>query len=571
MATLTLLRSGDGGKVYELSSPDILIGRSRDCDIVLRYDTVSRRHARVVMEDGLWYVEDAGSTNGTFLNNQRIDGRTQLKHGDVIKVDTFLFGFKQEVASAPAQWAIERPTIDSPLRPAILHEMDVSVELRDRFNADAKFFAMLEMIRTLGNSLAIDEVLAQVLAGVMAVFQQADHACILLSERPDDRLRLAAANARGRTYDESATMRPVDQQLAQLVFTEGKALLSGPRKEGGAPGEQDWSDGSSWSKKRFSGQAPSKTPMHLTWSVEESSGAIAPSMDESAPSVMCAPLRGPSKKRFGVVYVDSFDRFRSFTPTDLDVLVTVAMLAGQAIEHSRTLEAHVASERLAAVGQALASVAHESNNDLLSMHLGLKLLANKVKDRPEESELVSLLNKSQQSLQRVLDEVQGYAAPIQLDRARVSLETVWRQAWAQLESARADRDVSFVESFEGVDLTCQVDAFRLKHAFRNLFENSLAACPDPVRIEVRVRAIGSSALEIVVSDNGPGIPPEKRSVIFEPFFTTKSRGTGLGLAIVKRIVLAHSGRIDVGAASDDAESPGAAFHIKLPREPSFHC
>ncbi len=97
--------------------------------------------------------------------------------------------------------------------------------------------------------------------------------------------------------------------------------------------------------------------------------------------------------------------------------------------------------------------------------------------------------------------------------------------------------------------------------FRNLFENSLAACTDPTEIEVLAHEVqrGGRLAEIRIRDNGPGLKPELRERVFEPFFTTKSKGTGLGMAIVRRTIDAHGGRILVGN-----HLGGAEFVIHLP-------
>jgi signal transduction histidine kinase len=110
-----------------------------------------------------------------------------------------------------------------------------------------------------------------------------------------------------------------------------------------------------------------------------------------------------------------------------------------------------------------------------------------------------------------------------------------------------------------------VDPFRLEQVFRNIFENSLAACPDPVRVVVRCQAAeldGRPAVRVSVQDNGPGLSPEQRQRIFDPFFTTKTKGTGLGMAIAERIVEAHGGTIAVGPGAGG----GAEILITLPRE-----
>jgi signal transduction histidine kinase len=99
---------------------------------------------------------------------------------------------------------------------------------------------------------------------------------------------------------------------------------------------------------------------------------------------------------------------------------------------------------------------------------------------------------------------------------------------------------------------------------RNILENALGACTDPVEINVEwaeAELSGRPAVRVTVRDNGLGLTSEQRKNLFEPFYTTKTEGTGLGMAIVKRIVEAHEGLIEVGPD----EGRGATILITLPR------
>jgi PAS domain S-box-containing protein len=226
----------------------------------------------------------------------------------------------------------------------------------------------------------------------------------------------------------------------------------------------------------------------------------------------------------------------------------------------RTLQA----ERLAAIGQMVAGLAHESGNALARSQACLEMLALEVEDRHEALDLIGRIQKAQNHLQQLYSEVRNYAAPLKLERQGQSVRSIWRQAWANLVDQRQGRAVKFREECEGVDPHGPVDAFRLEQVFRNILENALAACSDPVEITVSCSAAeleGQSALRIAVRDNGPGLSVEQRQRIFEPFYTTKTKGTGLGMAIAQRIVEAHGGRIAVGTPP----GRGAEIQLLLPR------
>jgi PAS domain S-box-containing protein len=234
----------------------------------------------------------------------------------------------------------------------------------------------------------------------------------------------------------------------------------------------------------------------------------------------------------------------------------------------------VQTERLAAIGQMMTGLAHESGNALARSQACLEMLALEVEDRPEACDLITRIQKAQDHLQQLYEEVRSYAAPFKLEREVWDVALTWRQAWENLVVRRQGRDALIQEDCDRANRQCPIDPFRLEQVFRNIFDNSLAACPDPVRISIRCTAsklAGHAALRILVRDNGPGLSPEQARRIFEPFYTTKTKGTGLGMAIAKRIVEAHAGRIAVGACAgagspDHAPGQGAEIVITLPRE-----
>jgi PAS domain S-box-containing protein len=233
-------------------------------------------------------------------------------------------------------------------------------------------------------------------------------------------------------------------------------------------------------------------------------------------------------------------------------------------ERKRAEERALQSERLAAIGQMVAGLAHESRNALQRGQANLELLALEVGDGPRARELIGRQQRALDDLGRLYEEVRSYAAPIRLEPSECDLPSLWRPAWADLEPARALRDVRLHEEAVCPGLRCVADPHRMGQVFRNLLENALAACPDPVEIALRCAPCdvgGRPAVRVAVRDNGPGFGPDQRERLFEPFYTTKTKGTGLGLAIARRVVEAHGGRIEAACTA-----MGAEFIITLPRE-----
>lgn len=218
----------------------------------------------------------------------------------------------------------------------------------------------------------------------------------------------------------------------------------------------------------------------------------------------------------------------------------------QAEERSRQ------AERLAVIGQVVASVAHECRNFLQLMCSAVELLKVSEQDNPETIRGIAIIERAEQGLERLLDELRQFAAPIELDKEPQSLQSVWQNAWNDIAKTRNIGNARMDETIGGIGLQCQIDAFRMGQVFRNLFTNSIEACGDNACLQVHCEN-GDETLKVSVYDNGPGLTKEQRENVFRPFFTTKTKGTGLGMAIVKRIIEAHGGDIRVGDCSVGAE------------------
>jgi hypothetical protein len=239
-------------------------------------------------------------------------------------------------------------------------------------------------------------------------------------------------------------------------------------------------------------------------------------------------------------------------------------MVGQDITDRKVAEERVLqNERLAAIGQTVTGLAHESRNAFQRSQACLELLSLELEGRPEELELVSRIQRALEHLHRLYEEVRDYAAPIKLDRQLCDLAHLWRDAWSHLEVNRTGKQIKLHESVECVDLESHIDWFALGQVFRNIFENAIAACSEPgdIWINCSDASLGEQpAISISIRDNGAGIPCDARGRVFDAFFTTKTKGTGLGMAIARRIVEAHGGVIELGHQEE-----GAEFVIVLPR------
>jgi signal transduction histidine kinase len=221
------------------------------------------------------------------------------------------------------------------------------------------------------------------------------------------------------------------------------------------------------------------------------------------------------------------------------------------------------AERLAAIGQMAAGLSHDGRNALGRADACLQMLRFRLVGQPECLDLLTRMQRAQDDLHRLYEEVCNYAAPIRLDVRACDLRQVWREVWENLALAHSGRQVELREDDGGLDLGCVADPFRLKRVFHNLLENALAA--GGRRIVIRCsegQLVERPAVQVAVCDDGPGFTPEQRDKLFEPFYTTRVHGTGLGMAICKRIVEEHGGRITAGASA----CAGAEVTIVLPRQ-----
>jgi len=537
MATLRISDDGGPDRAYPVETGDLVIGRHRTCNVVIPSDTVSRQHARIFLQHNDYFVEDLGSLNGTYLNDVQLDKPHPLADGDVVRVNRFsmLFVDDDYDSAEPAFYNfptnIDVEDLTAAVEPEIVASLDVwEADQRAGESPETKLRAMIEIMRCLDNSLVREKMLPKVLEGMSRVFPQAERLYILTAEGPHGRLTLQAIKHCNSDSDETATSGPISRTVAQYVMRELRAILS-------ADAQVD---------ERF-----------------EASDSVH---DWSVRSMICAPLTGPSNEPLGVIQVDTQDPSRQFEQIDLDVLASLAALIGQSLEHCRLHEAYLRSERLSAIGEMVAGLAHESRNALQRSQACLERLALRVTDQADSLDLINRIQNAQDQLHQLYEQVQNYAAPIILQRKPHDLGQILITSWEHLEPVREGRNVRLIANLEELsDRTCEVDPLAMERVLCNLLDNAISVAVKPLTITISWmadRIAGREAVRLAIHDDGPGMTPEQRERVFDPFFTTKVNGTGLGLALTKRNVEAHDGWITVA----DIGGPGATFLITLPRK-----
>jgi C4-dicarboxylate-specific signal transduction histidine kinase len=231
------------------------------------------------------------------------------------------------------------------------------------------------------------------------------------------------------------------------------------------------------------------------------------------------------------------------------------------------LEEHIArqnqqTERLVAIGQMVAGLAHESRNLLQRSHACLEALRLDIDDRPDALKQAARIQSALDQLHRLYEEVRNYAAPIRLEMGEFDLIQLIRQSWQNLDGRWRDREVNFELRFdEARSHFVKADSQRLDQVFTNIFQNALEACSGAVSVVCEVTiSPNDKNWQITIHDNGPGIPGDFVGRVFEPFFTTKTQGTGLGMAICQRIMDSHGGTISAGSGPQG----GAEIKMELP-------
>jgi two-component system sensor histidine kinase HydH len=230
-------------------------------------------------------------------------------------------------------------------------------------------------------------------------------------------------------------------------------------------------------------------------------------------------------------------------------------------EKNRLLERR---NRLAALGEMAAGMAHEIRNPLGGIQLYASLLAKDVGNLPQAGELVRKISGGVKRLESLVSQVLNFTREVRVNVQPIDLAEIVEQSIELTQSRRANGSAVHISGPRPMRVTA--DPVLLGQAILNLALNGIEATDGRGELHVTYASPpeGSDAKQfhLQVRDTGPGIAPETIERIFNPFFTTKETGTGLGLAIVHRIVEAHDGSITASNCTDELGT-GAEFEIRI--------
>jgi two-component system sensor histidine kinase HydH len=392
----------------------------------------------------------------------------------------------------------------------------------------------------------------------------------LIADHSEDGLRYVAAyNEQGRLFDQAGSPAseppsvvsldiPTDFQLApmtQIGVRVRSIARSGPRRFGGPP----------------SGYQPPPQPSSDGNVRPESRGPSAstpgPSAGLSRPRLTPQPPSGPRRERPAALLVEfepvastrlTAQALRTFT---LSAIVAPALLGAGGLvwyllrrreEYLLRLERQ---ERLSALGEMAAVLAHEIRNPLASLKGHAQLLSERFDPEGPERHKADRIVKEATRLEKLTTSLLDFARSGSLTRAPHDPLHPLQAAIDTVGLAAIDVDASHAPA------RWSMDADALQQLLTNVLQNAVQATPngEAVRVEVGVE---DGSLVYRIRDRGPGVPHGLEQRIFEPFVTTRTRGVGLGLAVAQRIARLHGGAITVSTHSRG----GALFRIAIPAQ-----
>jgi PAS domain S-box-containing protein len=219
------------------------------------------------------------------------------------------------------------------------------------------------------------------------------------------------------------------------------------------------------------------------------------------------------------------------------------------------------SQKLAAIGQLSAGIAHEVRNPLSSIKMSLQILEKRIQPEGNDLKRFKIAQREVEHLEKLVSDVLIYAKPLVPQMEPSDMRSVIEGALAMVEKGIDEKSIEVVREFPENLGMVSVDPSMIRQALINLFQNATDAMEEKGRLRIALKE-DTEHLILEVADNGCGIDEEDRPHLFNPFFTRKSYGTGLGLTQVQKLIVQHGGEIEVRSKKGE----GTCFIITLPRD-----
>ncbi|NRA56915.1 MAG: FHA domain-containing protein [Phycisphaerales bacterium] len=547
MLVLTVIEGPSKGKRFELPADEPqMLGRSSEA-LPLGDQAVSRRHAELTPDRGEWYLRDLESQNGTLVNGNAISDRVRLQTGDTITVGqtTLAFGrtsivdeldmielLKPGEVATSVDATLKREGVTSPAEPA--HNGRGATEA-ERHALD-HLRVIYQITELAAKSFTRGALLHGLLELVFEEFQPERGVVMLIDE--DGKLAPGAVKNRALIKGREDDRIQVSRTILLHAMRTGEAVLST-----NAMADPRFSSGDSVHNLRIR-------------------------------SAVCVPVEHRATV-FGAIYIDTSASDQTFDNEQLQLLHAVGQQAGIALSNLQLNQGKLQTERLAAMGETVASLSHSVKNILQGLSGGADLVEMGL-DR-EDLEISrqgwSILRRNLDRIADLTTNMLAFSRQRQVEMAFAPLRPLVEDCAQLLESVCEQAGVALIVDAEDDVPPVPIDPPLIHQAVMNLLTNALEAVPrEHGTITARIhyeepdsRGPGSPGeAHIMVIDNGPGIPKERQASIFEPFQTSKGlKGTGLGLAVTKRIVEDHRGRIKLSSEP----GKGSTFTMVLPADP----
>lgn len=229
------------------------------------------------------------------------------------------------------------------------------------------------------------------------------------------------------------------------------------------------------------------------------------------------------------------------------------------------------SQKLAALGQLSAGIAHEIRNPLSSIKMSLQILTKRMNPEGNDLKRFKIAEKEVDHLETLVNDILAFAKPVEPKKIPVDLSKVLEQAIDLAEKGITDKKIAMRTEFAEVPYVT-VDPAMMADAFLNVIRNAVEAVSENGRIDLSLSYADATRQAVVVEirDNGSGIAEEDMPHIFNPFFTRKNYGTGLGLSLVKKVIDIHQGTISVSSKKKEGTKVLITLPVATEGAHSFH-